>query len=50
MTKRLSNKDRLEELDLTKDKTSKTWNGPDRRKAINSCIDPYHERRKPKRR
>ena len=44
MERSLSNKDIR---DMGKLKTDKIkWDGIDRRKAIGSSVDPYHERRK----
>ena len=37
----LSSKDRMELI-----KSNKKWDGIERRKAINSYVDPYHERRR----
>ena len=33
---------------VEKTSDSKPWDGVERRKSINSVVDPYHERRRPK--
>ena len=35
---------------MSKDYKEPEYNGPERRKAINSFVDEYHERRKPRKR